>query len=112
MRPSIRKILGDSHVAAVAVGVLIFLSVRWIAEVLPMPVADAVVFLASAVAVRGMPSESGASSRFILATDCLILLSALVNLAAAWLLSRWVYGEGPLQVQGSYPARFRGRRNV
>ena len=111
MQASLRKVLIDSHVAAVAIAVLIFFSLDSVASVaravfgLWGPFLEVVSFLATAVAIRGIPSSP--VTRYYV-TDYLLpatlpnLFLALVYLAAAWLLSRWVYGTGPLRSLSTY----------
>jgi hypothetical protein len=48
--------------------------------------------------------------RLTVITTFSALFYAFISFAAAWLLSRWVYGEGPASILGRYRARL-ARRN-
>ena len=94
---SLRETLATSHVSAVAIAVLIFYSfdflVRAFQDVLP-PVVD---FIATAVAVRGMPYISPGSSvleQLRLLPVLYFFFATAMSLAFAQLVSRWVYGVG------------------
>lgn len=111
MPASLRKVLIDSHVAAVTIAMLIFFSAVEAVFALWEPVSQvvsylitAVAYLITAVAIRDIPSfpvtRSYVTSSMLPITFTILLL-ALANLAAAWLLSRWVYGVGPLRSLGN-----------
>jgi hypothetical protein len=111
VKPSLRKILADSHVAAVAIAVLLFWSLDWTSRGLCGPLYRAADFLFTAVAILGIPYFS----RTLTLADFLMLIraffyliDALIAFAAAWLVSRWVYGAGPFRSLSAYwkkPAR-------
>jgi small-conductance mechanosensitive channel len=104
VQTSLRKILIDSQVAAVAIAVLIFYSALEAVFALWEPVNQIVSYLITAVAIRDIPSFTATRSyatSSMLPITFVILLLALANLAAAWLLSRWVYGVGPLRSLGN-----------
>ncbi|MGA3162271.1 MAG: hypothetical protein ABSC77_13775 [Terracidiphilus sp.] len=111
MQTSLRKILIDSQVAAVAIAVLIFSSALEAVFALWEPVNQVlsslitvVAYLITAAAIRDIPSFTATRSyatSSMLPITFVILLLALANLAAAWLLSRWVYGVGPLRSLGN-----------
>ena len=100
MKPSLREILADFHVSAVAIAVLLYWSLYWGFTALWSPLALAASFLFNAVAILGIPYGSftfTGTDRLMLSTTLTFLFNAFVCLAAAWLLSRWVYGAGPLR---------------
>ena len=100
MKPSLRQILADYHVSAVAIAVLLYWSLYWGFSALWSPLARSANFLITAVAIVGIPSGSFAftgADRLMLTTTLIFLFNAFVCLAAAWLLSRWVYRTGPLR---------------
>ena len=106
MKHSLRRILADSHVSAVAIAVLLLWS-------LDSGFRALAVFLITAAAIRGVPYFSirlTPADRLLLVKTLLYLLDALTSLAAAWLLSHWVYGVGPLRSLGRYGTRVT-RRN-
>lgn len=70
-------------------------------------------FLFTAGAILDIPYLSFTlSERAILVTTFFYLLGALINFFAAWLVSRWVYGVGPLRSLSTYRSRLTGRSHV
>ncbi|MGA1992053.1 MAG: hypothetical protein ABSH46_13455 [Bryobacteraceae bacterium] len=101
MKHSLRRILADSHVSAVAIAVLLLWSLDSGFRALAG-------FLITALAILGVPYFSirlTVADRLLLVKTLLYLLDALISLAAAWLLSHWVYGVGPLRSLGGYGTR-------
>ena len=90
---SLSQVLAESHIAAVAIAVLLLWTLDegvrglW---TLVVPAAD---FVVTAIAIRGIPYVR---IPVIWTFTVLYLLGSFMSLAAAWLLSRWVYGVGPL----------------
>jgi hypothetical protein len=100
VKPSLRQILDDYNVAAVAIAVLLYWSLYWGFTALRTPLARAADFLITAVAIVGIPSGSFTftlADRLMLSTTLMLLFNAFVCFAASWLLSRWVYRTGPLR---------------
>ena len=100
MKSSLRKILADSHVSAVAIAVLLFWSLDSTFRALLGPLFHAVGFLFMAVAILDIPYFSRTLTvmdRISLVITFSYLFNSLVYLTAAGLLSRWVYGLGPLR---------------
>lgn len=94
-----------SHISAVAIAVLVFYSfdyfVRAFLDVLP----SFVYFIATAMAIRGMPyvsSRTGSLEQFGLFQALYYLLWAATSFVFAWLLSRWIYGLGPFACLKDY----------
>ena len=94
MKPSLREVLEASHVAAAAIGILLLWSIESAFRALWDPIWRALDFIITAVAILDVPYFS----RILTTHDWLELIptladliSALVCLAGAWLLSRWVY---------------------
>jgi cation transporter-like permease len=115
VQPSLRKTLVDSHVAAVAIAILIFAFVSQAAFALWGPADRVLLFLIVAGSIRDNPGLAPAPdylTRQMLLTILTNLLSALMNLAAAWLLSRWVYGTGPLRSLGNYRGKLSRKTNA
>ena len=105
MKISLRQILADSHVAAVAIALLLLWSLDGLVDALWVPLSRAIEFLVTAVAILDVPYFS----RILTTADRLNLLvvggylySALASFFAAWVLSHWVYGAGPLRSLISY----------
>jgi hypothetical protein len=108
MKTSLRQILADSHVSAVAIAVLLLWSFDSVLEALWGPTLNAASFLFTAVAIFGLPYIPpifSFSQRFMLLSIGFFLFNALSCFAAAWLLSRWVYGTGPFRSLKSYGER-------
>jgi hypothetical protein len=112
---SLREILADSHVAAVAIVVLLFRSLDYAFWALWSPFSRAASFLFTAVAILDIPYFSRTltiSDRFMLFTTFAYLFYSFVCLAAAGLLSRWVYGMGPFRSLSNYRTKLARRNHV
>ena len=107
MKPSLREVLADSHIAAVAIAVLLLWSLDDAFRALWIPLPFAFSYLATAVAILGIPYFSLGSLRSELILAFFTLFGAIVSLSAAWLLSRWVFGEGPLRTLLNYRSKLR-----
>jgi hypothetical protein len=97
---SVRQVLAESHIAAVAIAVLLFWSLYYAFVALWGPLYRAAEFLFTAVAILGIPYSVGTftfSDRIMLFTTGSYPYGALLSFVAAWLLSRWVYGVGPFR---------------
>ena len=113
MKPSLKEILADYHVSAVAIAVLLYWSLYWGFTALWSPLARAASFLFTAVAILDIPSFTfTGADRLMLTTTLAFLFDAFVCLAAAWLLSRWVYGTGPLRSLSKCRTKLTGRNHV
>lgn len=114
MRTSIRQILADSHVSAVAIVVLLIWSVDFLLNAVWDPVLQAVSYLAAAVAILGLPTPPlfTFARRTILITSVSYVFDAFVSFAAAWLLARWIYGAGPLSSLKYYRERLARRSHA
>ncbi|MFZ0335272.1 MAG: hypothetical protein WAN10_00175 [Candidatus Acidiferrales bacterium] len=112
---SFRETLEMSHVAAVAVAVLLFSFLNSLIRALSLPLSDAADFLVTAMAIGGWPyhaPEPPFSDRITLIATLFGLFAACISLAAAWLLSRWVYGVGPVASLKGYGVEFVRRNRV
>ena len=115
MKHSLREILAESHVAAVAIAVLLYWSLYWGFIALWSPLTRAANFLFTAIAIRDIPYFSPTftiADRYELSTTIAFLFNAFVCLAAAWLLSRWVDGTGPLRSLSKSGKRLARRNHV
>jgi hypothetical protein len=115
VKPSLRKILADSHISAVAIAVLVLWSLDSAFWALWGPLSRAVSFLFTALAVLDIPFFSRTltiTDRVTLFITFLYFFNSFVYLAAAGLLSRWVYGMGPLRSLGKYRTRLARRTHV
>ena len=115
MKPSLRQILADYHVSAVAIAVLLYWSLYWGFSALWSLLAPAANFLVTAVAIVGIPYGSftfTGADRLVLTLTLIFLSNALVCLAAAWVLSRWVYRTGPLRSLSEYRTKLTRRNHA
>lgn len=115
VKSSLRKILADSHISAVAISVLLFWSLDSAFWALCGPVSRAVGFLFTAVAILDIPYFSRTLTivdRFTLFVTFSSLFNSLVYLTAAGLLSRWVYGMGPLRSLSKYHTKLARSNHV
>jgi len=118
VKPSLREILAGSDVAAVAIAVLLFWSLNsacWSLVPLSGPLSRAAEFLITAVAIHGIPYSSSTldvTDLLALFTTFAYLFYSFAYLASAWLLSRWVYGVGPLRGFSKYRTRLARRSHV
>lgn len=106
MKSSLRDALAESHVSAVAVALLLlfsFGSLFRVLESLFFRIAGSA--LVAAVVMLGPPYPTRAlatHNRLVLIGGISPLLFAVFSLAAAWLLSRWVYRAGPFRSLARY----------
>jgi hypothetical protein len=99
-KPALRTLLAESHVADVAILVLLFRSLAEGIRVIGPPLKHASAFVFTAIAIRDIPYyELGLSpsERMELVQFLAHLISCLVAAASAWILSRWVYQVGPVR---------------
>jgi hypothetical protein len=115
MKLSLRQTLVDSHVAAVAIMLLLFWSFKWTIEAFWEPISRLAKFLFTAVAILDIPYISptlDVTDRHMFINTCFFFLNAVSAVAAAWLLSQWVYGEGPFRSLSRYRRRLERRSDA
>jgi|SRR5215469_5543298 len=115
MKRSLREVLADSEVAAVAIAVLLLWGFDAAFRSLWEPVLRLGVFLFTAIAIRGVPYYSSGLTiedhlKLIVTLD--LVYKAIVCFAAAWGLSRWVYSEGPFRSLVVSSRKLMGRVNA
>jgi hypothetical protein len=91
---SLSQVLAESHISAVATAALLLWTLDWGVRGLWTLVVPAADFVVTAMAISGI---SYVHTPVLWTSTVLYLVSSLLSLAAAWLLSRWVYGVGPLR---------------
>ncbi len=95
---SFREILADSNVGAVAIAVLLIRSIESGVRGLGFLLFGLLDFVVSTVAIGGIPYGTFTLGQWLLFIPQIAnLVTAAITLVAAFLLSRWVYGAGPLQ---------------
>lgn len=105
MRPPLLKVLASSHVSAIAVAVLLFWSIDYALWALWRPLSRAVGFLFTTVVILDVPFFERTltiTDRITLLLSSIDLFECLVCVGTAWLLSQWVYGEGPIRTLSRY----------
>ena len=115
VKRSLREALAESHVAAITIAALLLWAVDSLFHALWAPLPGVVVYLFTAIAIRDIPYFSyplGAGERSTLILTTSYFLTTTVSLAAAWILSRWIYGLSPLRSLGQYRPRLSRRSNV
>lgn len=105
MNRSFRKVLAESHVAAVAIAVLLAWSLHYGFLALWVPLFRVIAYVFTAVAILDFPYVSpgfNAKDRFDLILACEYLYVTVISLSAAWILSQWVYDTGPFRCLSKY----------
>jgi hypothetical protein len=112
---SIRETLAESHISAVAIVVLVLWSITAGCSALSEPLCRVATFLFTAVAIEGVAYSStsmNAWGRVMYWNLFSNLRGGLICLAAAWLLSRWTLGAGPISSLGKYRELLTRRTNL
>jgi hypothetical protein len=121
VRPTLREVLADSHIAAVAVAVLLVWSIDWGSKallsllVLAFEISDSVLTIASMWWHDGVISFGSRDMFFdqtLLVTAMKYLFWTVISVGAAWIMSRCVYGVGPLRTLITSRARVARRDHV
>jgi hypothetical protein len=103
MKRSLREILIASHVAATTIAALLLWFMDSIFRGLWPLLGRAVEWLFTAVAIFDIPYFSfTVVDRSILLISAYYFYAAIVSFSAAWIVSRWVYGVGPLRSLVAY----------
>jgi hypothetical protein len=103
MKRSLRESLIDSHVGVTTIAVLFLWSMDGAFQALWLLLSRAAEWLFAAIAIFDIPYFSiTAVERSILLISALYFYAAIVSFSAAWILSRWVYGVGPLRSLAVY----------
>lgn len=97
MKTSIRRALVDSQVVAVAILVLLVWSLDSAIRVLDILWLPATDYLATAIAFSFPNSPYSSHDQVSALVTLAYLFEAITEVAAAWLLSRWAFGRGPLR---------------
>lgn len=95
---SLRETLAASHISAIAIAILLFFFFDYVVLALWEPLSAAIMFLTTAIAIRGVPYIPKRLSLYEetqLTETILYLFEAAFSLVAAWLLSRCICGAGP-----------------
>lgn len=115
MKRSVREVLAQSHVAAVTVAVLVFVAFNASFSTVWPHVLEAITFVATAIAILDVPyfsTEITSYDKVVAFRMCTEFYTAVVAFSAAWVLSKWVYGVGPLRCLSEYRKRLLEGRNA
>lgn len=115
VRTSLRQVLVDSHISAVAIAVLLLWALSSASRVLWEPLSRVADFLLTGVAIGGVPyipSKLDSADRLMLFTTLTYFFTALIGFGAAWLLSHWVYRVGPFRSLSKYRTQLVRRNRV
>jgi hypothetical protein len=99
MQRSLRHVLAESQVAAVAIPFLLLWALDSALGSIWGLVFRLGAFLLTAIAIWDIPyvpSTPTFSDRMMLISTAYFFYIAVVSSSGAWLLSRWVYGLGPI----------------
>jgi hypothetical protein len=114
MNRSLRQVLADSHVAAATIALLLVWALDTAVRGLWDPVYH-VGILFTAIAIWDIPYLSPSPTtidRLTLISSCYLFYCSIVSLAAASLLSYWVYRTGPIRLLIAYRTDLIGRNHV
>jgi hypothetical protein len=115
VKPSLRQVLAESHVAAITIAVLLFWSLYWAFLALWPLIWRVAGFFLTAAAILDIPYFSTSvttADRLMLFTTFSYLCGAIVSVLGAWILSRCVFGLGPLRTLAAYRNKRIGRKHV
>jgi len=121
VRPTLREVLADSHIAAVAVAMFLVWSIDWGSKALlsllvfAFEISDSVLTIALMWWHGGTISFGSRDMFFdqtLLVTTMQCLFWTVICVGAAWIISRWVYGVGPLRTLITSRARVARRDYV
>jgi len=98
VKPTVRQVLADSQVAGVAILIALLSALVSAAIGTGRVLSFTIGYLATALAIRGIPYEHfGSEGAWLMQTISFwVFVDALVCLGWAWILARWVFGHGPL----------------
>jgi hypothetical protein len=100
LKPSLRAVLAETHVADLAIAWLVLRALESAFWVVWPPIGRATGFVFMAIAIMDVPYHSSTLDlvgRVELLEMSRSLISALAAAASAWVLSRWMYGVGPIR---------------
>lgn len=111
MKPSLRWIIVESRIGAIAIAALVVESCVWLLELLWSPTSRGMQYWyryrSESLPLRDLLSHFGGG--FGLQPMTLFIGEAIINFAAAWILSRSIYGLGPLQTLVGQRATMRAK---
>ena len=115
LKPSLRKTLATSRVGAVAIAVLLFWALYTACQILWLPLLQIGDYIAQSGILQGIferPPHGFPFGPTYIPNASFYSISSVMSLAAAWLLSRWTYGGGPVRVLRTFRAILEGKNNA
>jgi hypothetical protein len=105
---------GESHIAAVAIALLLVWAVAALVSGLWYPVYRIVSYIIEAIAILDIPSSSVfmldmTEGLVVLAMSLTYVVFAFFYVLAAWIIARWIYGTMPLRVLTKYASKIRAK---
>jgi hypothetical protein len=104
----LRQSLTDSYIAAVAILFLLLWSIVPALELIWKPLFGVIDYVATAIAIRGIPSGGAFYPRLLL----VYFLDVFAYIVTAWLLSLVVYKGSPIRSLRIAHATLKGKQNV
>jgi len=95
---SLRKVLADSHVAAIAIAMLLVSAVDHTFRALWSPISELIKSEIGYVSPLAFPY----AKPILILTTSSYISAAVTALSIAWILSHWVFGTGPIQILTRY----------
>ena len=115
MKPRLRQVLAESDVAAVTIVLFLLWALDATCRGLWDPLYRAGAFIFTAIAILDIPyipPSLDMGDRLMLIATGYFLYSAVACVLGASLLSRWVYGVGPIRALTACRGRLTGRKDV
>jgi len=107
-----RGVLADSNIAVVSIAVLLLRALESGVKALLGLLFRCVGFFINVVAIRGIPYSSGSFTLIDLIIPLGYLGDTITAFAAAWFVSRWIYGLGPFCALSKFRASLTRRSDV
>jgi|SRR5690349_5317273 len=105
MKPSLKDVLRESHIAVVVIVVLLGQGVLRLVQLLLLSATNAVDFLTEAFRYPYFHASYKSIPNF--QSFSLLIFAALPFFAVAWILSTWMFAAGPFQAVITYVANLR-----
>lgn len=115
LKTSLCRTLATSRVGAVAIAVLLFDALLNAFYALWGPLSALLAYLIDAILILRLPFHPPGftfQERMLLTTALFHSINSVIAICAGSLLSRWVYGAGPIRALRTYTAILNGRNNA
>lgn len=107
MKPSLKTVLRESHVAIIAIAMLLGQGVMLLFQIAWIPIREAIAILIDAIEYPyvGLIFKGIFSTQFICQVIYASFSLALPCFVVAWIVSRFVFSAGPFEALIAYRAR-------